>query len=163
MSLSLIACVGKNGELGRDNQLVFHIKEDMAFFKRTTSGHAILMGRKTWESIGRPLPNRQNFVVSRHSLTLPEGVELVSDLAQFIADHSNQEEEEIFVIGGANLYTQTLPFAKTLYLTEVDATVPDADTFFPSFDRAKFTAKHLGGGVTGNLNYNFYKYERKTL
>ena len=74
MSLSLIAAVGKNLELGANNQLIFRLKEDMQFFKQTTLGHPVLMGRKTWDSIGRPLPNRQNFVVSRHALSLPDGV-----------------------------------------------------------------------------------------
>lgn len=162
MSFSLIAAVGKNLELGQDNQLIFHIKEDMAFFKQTTMGHPVLMGRKTWESIGRPLAGRQNLVVSRHALDLPDGVELVSDLPKFIADHS-ATDEEIFVIGGAQLYTQTLPFAKTLYLTEVEATAKDADTFFPSFDSTKFNRTVLGGGTSQNLQYHFIKYERKSL
>lgn len=162
MSFSLIAAVGKNLELGQDNQLIFHIKEDMAFFKQTTMGHPVLMGRKTWESIGRPLAGRQNLVVSRHALDLPDGVELVSDLPKFIANHS-ATDKEIFVIGGAQLYTQTLPFAKTLYLTEVEATAKDADTFFPSFDGAKFNRTVLGGGTSRNLQYHFIKYERKPL
>ncbi len=162
MSLSLIAAVGKHLELGRDNQLIFHIKEDMEFFKKTTSGHTIVMGRKTWDSIGRPLPKRRNLVVSRHSIDLPSGVELVSDLAQFIADHS-QTDEEIFIIGGANLYAQTLPFAKTLYLTEVDAAAEDADAFFPAFDHAKFSRAILGEGDDGDLHYQFVKYSRKEI
>jgi len=162
MSLSLIAAVGKNLELGANNQLIFRLKEDMQFFKQTTLGHPVLMGRKTWDSIGRPLPNRQNFVVSRHALSLPDGVELVSDLSQFIADHS-KDSEEIFVIGGANLYAQTLPFAKTLYLTEIDAAAPEADAFFPPFDPARFSRTMLGGGTSQGLQYHFIKYERKPL
>lgn len=162
MSFSLIACVGKRGELGASNHLVFHIPEDMVFFKRTTTGHAVLMGRKTWESIGRPLPHRQNFVVSRHPLDLPEGVKLVPDLSEFIAEHS-KTDEELFIIGGANLFAQTLPFTKTLYLTEVDAAAPEADAFFPPFDREKFNSKVLDSGSDAGLSYQIIKYERKPL
>ena len=163
MSFSAIACVGKNGELGQDNQLLFHLPEDMAFFKQTTMGHPVLMGRKTWESIGHPLPGRRNFVVSRDpSLTLPEGVELVSDLSKFIAENSGSKEE-IFVIGGANLYAQLLPFCRTLYLTEVSASAPGADAFFPDFQRGSFLRKSLGQGAKDNLQYEFVKYERKPL
>lgn len=161
MSLSLIAAVGKNLELGRKNQLIFHIKEDMAFFKATTSGHTVLMGRKTWESIGRPLPNRKNLVVSRDkTLALPEGVELITDLAAFLAQNAGSSEE-IFVIGGAQLYAAALPKAKMLYLTEVDAAASDADAFFPQFNPAEFNKTILGSGSDSGLNYQFVKYERK--
>ncbi len=161
MSLSLIAAVGKNLELGRKNQLIFHIKEDMAFFKATTSGHTVLMGRKTWESIGRPLPNRKNLVVSRDkTLVLPEGVELITDLATFLSQNAGSSEE-IFVIGGAQLYAAALPKAKMLYLTEVDAAASDADAFFPQFNPAEFNKTILGSGSDSGLNYQFVKYERK--
>ena len=161
MSLSLIAAVGKNLELGRKNQLIFHIKEDMAFFKATTSGHTVLMGRKTWESIGRPLPNRKNLVVSRDkTLVLPEGVELITDLATFLSQNAGSSEE-IFVSGGAQLYAAALPKAKMLYLTEVDAAASDADAFFPQFNPAEFNKTILGSGSDSGLNYQFVKYERK--
>ena len=95
--ISIIAAIGKNRELGKDNQLIFHIKEDMKFFRETTTGHKILMGRKTWESLPHKLPNRENIVISRHEIP---GADLsTSNIDDFIAKYQDSEEE-IFVIGG---------------------------------------------------------------
>ena len=155
--ISLIAAIGKNNELGKDNQLVFHIKEDMRFFRETTTGHPILMGRKTFESIGRPLPNRINYVITRHPEGLPDGVEPVRDLRQFLESWQDSKEE-LFVIGGAMVYFESLPYAKHLYLTEVDATVSDADTFFPNFDKSLYTKTLIKKGSENDLVYSIIKY-----
>jgi len=155
--ISLIAAIGKNNELGKDNQLVFHIKEDMRFFRETTTGHPILMGRKTFESIGRPLPNRTNYVITRHPEDLPDGVEPVRDLRQFLESWQDSEEE-LFAIGGATIYEAVLPYATTLYLTEVNATVSDADTFFPNFDKSLYTKTLIKKGSENDLVYSIIKY-----
>ncbi|MBR3055770.1 dihydrofolate reductase [Candidatus Saccharibacteria bacterium] len=155
--ISLIAAIGKNNELGKDNQLVFHIKEDMRFFRETTTGHPILMGRKTFESIGRPLPNRTNYVITRHPEDLPDGVEPVGDLRQFLESWQDSKEE-LFVIGGATIYEAALPYATTLYLTEVNATVSDADTFFPNFDKSLYTKTLIKKGSENDLVYSIIKY-----
>lgn len=155
--ISLIAAIGQNRELGRKNELVFHIKEDMHYFKDTTTGHPILMGRKTFDSIGRALPNRTNFVVTRHPEELPDNVEPVHDLRQFLESWKDNSEE-LFVIGGGMVYFEALPYAKHLYLTEVDSAVPDADTFFPDFDKSKYSKKIIKKGSENDLTFSFVKY-----
>ena len=155
--ISLIAAIGKNRELGKGNSLIFHIKEDMRFFKETTMGHPILMGRKTFESIGRPLPGRTNFVVTRHPDELPDNVEPVRDLKQFLESWQDSLEE-LFVIGGGMVYFESLPYAKNLYLTEVDATAPDADSFFPQFDKTKYSQKLIKKGSENGLDFTIIQY-----
>ena len=158
--LSLIAAIGKNRELGKNGQLLFHAKEDMAFFKQTTLNHGILMGRKTFDSIGRPLPKRTNFVVTRHPELLPDGVEPVKDLRQFLESYQ-ETEEELFVIGGGMVYFEALPYAKNLYLTEFDASDPDADAFFPAFNPSEYTKSIIRKGSENGLNYTIAKYTRR--
>ena len=132
--ISLIASIGKKRELGRGNELLFKIPEDMKMFKEKTTGHTIIMGRKTYESIGRPLPHRTNIVVSRDSsFLLPEGVFLVDSIDKALELAKEKEEKEVFVIGGAQLYGLALPFADKLYLTLVNKEVKDADAYFPDY------------------------------
>ena len=157
--ISLIAAIGKNRELGHGNDLVYHIKEDMAYFKATTMGHPILMGRKTFDSIGRPLPGRTNYVVTSHPELLPDTVEPVTHLKQFLESWADTEEE-LFVIGGGMVYFEALPYAKHLYLTEVDSETPDADTFFPAFDRTKYSREIIRKGKEDDLTYSFVKYDK---
>ena len=159
MSISLIAAVGKQKELGLDGDLVFHIKEDMEFFRQTTLGHPVLMGRKTFASIGKPLPGRQNYVVTRHPEDLPNGVEPVRELRQFLAQYS-EAETELFVIGGESIYKEALPYAKTIYLTEIEANAR-ADVFFPDFDATQYERRILKEGRDHDLVYAFVKYTRK--
>ncbi|MBR3319837.1 serine hydroxymethyltransferase [Candidatus Saccharibacteria bacterium] len=137
MSFSLIACIGKNRELGKNNDLIFHFKEDMKFFRETTRGHTVVMGLNTWKSLGeKPLPGRKNLILSHQKLNnLPTGAEQIPDLDSFIKDNKDSSEE-IFIIGGASIYKLFLPHATTLYLTEVDAS-RDADVFFPDFEFMK--------------------------
>lgn len=157
--ISLIAAIGKNNELGKNEKLLFHIKEDMQFFKNTTMGHPILMGRKTFDSIGRPLPGRTNFVITRHPELLPEGIEPVKDLQQFLESHT-KAKEELFVIGGGTVYHEALKYAKNIYLTEVDASVADADTYFPSFDKTHYDKTIIKKGNENGLEYSINKYVR---
>lgn len=137
VTISLIAAIGKNRELGRDNELIFQIPEDMKFFREKTRGHAIIMGRKTFESIGRPLPNRTNIIVTRDSsfITHDSNVRVVHSIEEALETAKTVEEEEIFVIGGAQIYQLALPYADKLYLTLVDAEVEDADAFFPDYEK----------------------------
>ncbi len=130
MIVSIIVAVANNNAIGGNNQLLWHISADLKMFKRITSGHAIVMGRKTYESIGKPLPNRQNIVISRnHELTLP-GADVVEsiDVAKAVA-----KGEELFIIGGGEVYRQTIALADRIYLTRVWADYK-ADTFFPEID-----------------------------
>lgn len=152
---SIIACIGKNHELGKENQLVFHIKDDMKFFRETTAGHKIVMGRKTWESLPSKLPHRENIVLSSRDFDGPDLI--VHDIEQFIHDYQDSDEE-IFIIGGGSIYEAFLPHATNLYLTEVNSSVPDADTFFPAFDKTKYTKSLIKKGTENDLEYSIIKY-----
>jgi len=143
--ISLIAAIGKNNELGKDNALLWHMPADMKHFKETTSGRTVIMGRKTFESIGKPLPNRKNIVITRDKNYLSHGPTPVrAGGAQAGVDIAHSLEEalslsrtvldsntEVFIIGGAEIYKQALPLADKLYITHIDAIDKDADTFFP--------------------------------
>lgn len=156
--LSLIAVIGKNRELGKNNQLLFWIPEDMQFFKETTMGHKVLMGRKTWESLPTKLQGRTNIVVSRNPV--PEADISVTDLEDFIKKNKDIPEE-IFVIGGGMVYSETLPYAKQIYLTEVDREESETDTWFPAFEAEKYEQEEIMSGKNNNLNYKMVKYTRK--
>lgn len=132
--ISIIVAVAQNGIIGDKNSLLWHISEDMRFFKRTTSGHPVIMGRKTFESLGRPLPNRTNVVISR-TLDHIEGCTIAHSLEQAIALFPN--EEEVFIIGGAQIYALALDIADRLYLTRVEHDY-EGDTSFPAWDDNKW-------------------------
>jgi dihydrofolate reductase len=134
--LALIVAVARDGTIGRDGTLPWHLPEDLRHFKRLTRGHAIVMGRRTFESIGRALPERRNLVVSRTLASAPPGVEVFASLDAAL-DAARATDPEPFVIGGAALYAEALPRATTLHLTEVDRDV-SGDVRFPPFDRAAF-------------------------
>ena len=154
---SIIAAVGKNNALGKNNDLIFHIKEDMDFFRKTTTGHKVVMGSRTWYSLPAKLKNRENIVVSEE--IIPKADKTVSDLKDYIAKNIDTPEE-IFIIGGGSIYAQFLPYAKHLYLTEVDDS-PEADVFFPEFDRRNYRRKTIKHGDQGELKYTFVKYTKK--
>lgn len=155
---SLIAAVGKNLELGKNGKLIFRIKEDMKYFKDTTMGHKVVMGRKTWDSLPSKLPGRENIVVSRHEIDGADQV--VHDLKSFI-DENKDTSEEIFVIGGGQIYVEFLPFAKEIYLTEVDAVEPKADAYFPEFDKSLYNREVIREGKDDDLAFTFVKYTKK--
>ena len=134
MKISVIAVIGEKMEIGRQGQLLWHISEDLKNFKRLTVGHTVVMGRKTFESIGRPLPDRDNLVLSKNpELSLP-GVTTYSHPSHALAHARDRGESELFVIGGANVYEQLLPLAQRMYLSHVLACEPSADAFFPKID-----------------------------
>ena len=137
--ISMICAIGKNREIGFKNSLLWDIPEDMAHFKAITSGHTVIMGDKTYQSIGRPLPNRKNIVVSLDKDFQALGCEVSNDLFEVLKSYKNVEEE-VFVIGGGMIYKLSLPMADKLYLTLVDDT-PEADVFFPEFSEFKQTVK----------------------
>ncbi len=155
---SIIAAVGKNNELGKKGGLVFHIKEDMKFFKETTTGHTVVMGFKTWESLPKKLPNRKNIVITFEEFEGPD--ECVTDLEKFIKENESTDEE-IFIIGGGSIYAQFLKHAKKLYLTEVDGEDKDADVFFPTFDKTLYDKKVLREGNESDIGYKMCLYEAK--
>lgn len=158
--LSLIAALARNRVIGIDNRLPWRLPEDLAHFKALTLGHPILMGRKTFESLGRPLPGRRNIVITRNPDYHPPGCETALSLPHAVALCA--EVEEIFFIGGADLYAQALPIAHRLYLTEVAIEVA-GDAWFPDYDRTAFReiSRESHTGERGDaLAYDFVVYER---
>ena len=135
MIKSLVVARARNGVIGRDNRLPWRLPGDLAYFKRVTMGHPIIMGRRTWESIGKALPGRRNIVVSRNADYRAEGAIVVGSLAE--AWRAAGDAEEACVIGGTSLFAEALPQADRIHLTEVDADVP-GDTFFPPFERGQW-------------------------
>jgi len=131
--ISIIVAVGKNREIGSKNGLLWKIPGELKRFREITEGHPVIMGRKTYESIGRPLPNRTNIVITRNSDFYPKGVLVVKSLAEAIEKAKTIDSKEIFVIGGGQIYAQALPLAHKLYLTLVNKTFLEADTFFPNY------------------------------
>ena len=134
--LSLIAAVARHGAIGRNNQLLCRISEDLKFFKRTTLGSPVIMGRKTWDSIGRPLPGRRNIVITRNPQWQADGTERVGSLDEALALVENAPKA--FIIGGGQIYREAIAMADELVLTEIDADF-EADAFFPEFDGAHFS------------------------
>lgn len=137
MSISMIASVGKNLELGKNNDLIWHFKEDMKFFKETTMGHPVIMGRKTFESLPKALPGRKNIVISANPEYKADGAEVVTSVEEAIK-LAEAENTDAFVIGGGRIYTEFLQYADNLYLTEINAECPDADTYFPDFNKSDY-------------------------
>lgn len=132
--LSLIVAVAQNGVIGDRNALLWHISEDLKHFKALTSGHPVVMGRKTYESLGRPLPNRTNVVISRQELEIP-GCRVVHSLDEALALFPG--DEEVFIIGGAQIYAEALPRADRFYLTRVFHDY-EGDTRFPEWNEAQW-------------------------
>ncbi len=133
--LSLIVATDQENGIGKDNQLLWRLPNDLKFFKKVTSGHSIIMGRKTYESVGKPLPNRRNIVISRQADLKIEGVEVFDSLENAI--NACKTEDEYFVIGGGEIYRQALTKADQIYLTKVDVTL-NADTYFPDLEASKW-------------------------
>lgn len=156
--ISMIASVGKRGELGKNNELIWHIPEDMKFFKNTTMGHTVIMGKNTYLSLPGNLPGRQMIVLS--SSMDDKDVNVTSNIDE-ILDKYLEVEEEIFIIGGAFVYKQFIDYADKIYLTEIDDECLSADTFFPSFDKNKWDREIINTGIHNNLSYEMCKYIRK--
>jgi len=134
--ITIIVAMGKNREIGADNQLLWHLPKDLKHFKELTSGHPIIMGRKTYESIGKPLPNRTNIVISRKNDWFEEGILIVGSIKEALK-FAKKIDENVFIIGGGTIYEQTIDLADQLEVTLVDAELK-ADTFFPKIDEKKW-------------------------
>ncbi len=157
--LTLIAARARNGVIGNDNQLPWHLPEDLRHFRERTTGHTVLMGRKTWESIGRPLPGRRMVVISRQQLELPAGVELAPSLEDAIARHA--DEAELFVLGGAQIYAAAWPIADRLVLTEIELE-PEGDTTLPAPDPAHWQLLSREAAVSASgIRYAIADYVRR--
>ena len=134
MSLSIIVAMSKNRVIGKDNKIPWHLSEDLKRFKKITMGHPIIMGRKTYESIGRPLPGRENIVITRNPKFKAEGITVVHSLEDAV--RGKDPNEELFIIGGAEIYKSALPQVEKLYMTRIEKDF-EGDAFFPELDSEK--------------------------
>lgn len=161
MKISLIVAMSSNRAIGLANQMPWHLSADLKRFKQITMGHPILMGRKTFESIGRPLPGRTNIIVSRNLAYSAEGCVVVESVEAAIS-HGCQLANEVFVIGGSTLYEATLPIAGSLYITQINQTF-DGDTFFPDFDAndwVEIEREDVMDDTRVSFSYSFLKLQR---
>jgi dihydrofolate reductase len=158
-AISMIVARSRNHVIGRDNQMPWKISADLQFFKRITMGHPVIMGRKTWESIGRPLPGRRNIVVSRNAELQLTGAELAGSLDEALNRLS--EASRVFVIGGEQLFKQAFDRTDRLYITEIDIDIEDGDTFFEVPDIDSWKEIEHTPGSEGDITFNFVTLERK--
>ena len=162
MLISIIAAIGKNNELGKNNALLWRLPADMKHFKDITSGHPIIMGWKTFLSIGKPLPNRRNIVITNDLNYKNEELDIVHSLEEALSLYKNSDEE-VFVIGGAYTYKQALEYANKLYITHIEAEDKNADVFFPEIIPIVFgeTSRETPEPDEKNpIPYSFVEYER---
>jgi dihydrofolate reductase len=166
MIVSLIAAVSKNNVIGKNNDLPWHLPNDMKYFMQTTKGHCVLMGRKNYESLPekfRPLPNRTNILVTRQANYHAPGCTIFNTIAEGVNYAQEKDETELFVIGGAEIYSGTLPIADKLYITEINANI-DGDTFFPQIDKTKWREISRTPNNTDDRHkfaFDFVVYEKK--
>lgn len=164
MKISSIVAVGKNNVIGKDNQIPWYLPEDLKWFKKNTLGHAVIMGRKCFESIGRPLPKRTNIIITRDIFYLAQGCEVVHSLSEALQLAQNEGETEAFIIGGGEIYLQSMDICDKIYLTEVEIDV-EGDVFFPTLNssewKTSFEEKHLKD-EKNEWNYTFKILERKS-
>ncbi|MFI3328587.1 MAG: dihydrofolate reductase [Rikenellaceae bacterium] len=158
--INIIVAVAENGVIGGENRLLWHISEDLKHFKSITSGHPVIMGRKTFESLGRPLPNRTNVVITRSDIEI-EGCTVVHSLQEAL-DLFDSAKDEIFIIGGAQIYGEALPIADKFYLTRVHKSY-EGDTSFPEWDESqwvKVSSERFERGEKYEFPYTFEEYTR---
>ena len=160
--ITIIAAVAENNALGKDNQLIWHLPADLKRFKKVTSGHCVIMGRKTYESLGKPLPNRTNIVITRNKAYKAEGCLITNSLNQAI-ELAKKEDSNPFILGGAEIYKQAMSFADKLDLTFVHHTF-DADAFFPEIDLniwQKASSEYFKADEKNKYNFSFVTYTKK--
>jgi len=158
MEIFLIAAVDKNLAIGKNGKIPWHIKEDLQFFQKNTLNTAMIMGRSTFDSIGKPLPNRKNIVMT-NSPTNREGVFEVCDIESAIKE-AKKDSNKISIIGGQSIYKEFMPLANKLLITEIDIVVERADTFFPAWDKKEWTEQSRINSMENGIEYSFVEYLR---
>lgn len=161
---SIVACA-HNKVIGRKNEIPWYLPADLKFFKKVTSGHPVIMGRKCFESIGRPLPNRTNIIITRDPYYIVSNCLIAHSSEEAIRMASEMDNDEIFIIGGGEIYNQTIHYWHKIYLTEVDLDVPDGDTFFPALDFSKWERLNVESHLPDEQNkypYQFSTWMKKT-
>ena len=163
MLLSLIVAIADDGAIGKDNGLPWHLPADLQFFKKTTLGKPVIMGRHTWDSLGKALRGRLNVVLSSQKLELPEGVLLFNDISQALERVKQEPVDEAFMIGGSRLFEEAMPQLQRMYITRVRTTVPGADTFFPDVDYSQWKLTWEEAHETDEQNklaFTFQQWDR---
>ena len=163
MKKCIIVAIADNNAIGKDNALLWHISEDLKFFRSTTVGCPVIMGRKTYESIGRPLPKRLNIIVSRKGYDAPEGVLVVDSIEKGYEVAKEQGAEKCFVIGGGQIYAQAMQIADEMVITHVHTVIEDADTYFPAIDSSIWQVaerSELKTDPESGYTFEFVKYIR---
>ena len=176
--ISLIAAIGKNGEIGKNNELIWHIKEDMQYFKQMTLNHPVIMGFNTYKSIGRALPNRKNIVITKNNQNKinDKNIFVYDDIINFNSSKLGpslvrnnklgnlikvlKDDEEYFIIGGSSIYQAFYDVADKLYLTEINAEDKTADSYFPKISIEDWHKKLIKHSRENNIEYDFVVYER---
>lgn len=159
--ITIIAAKAENNTIGNNNELIWHLPEDLKRFKRLTTGHPVIMGRKTFESIGRPLPGRRNIVITRSRTWGTEGILIVNSLEEAV-EKGKESDPEIFIIGGGNIYSQAIGFADALEITEVHHSF-EGDTEFPEIDLKTWKEvfrEDFKKDDRNSFDYSFIRYER---
>ena len=159
MNINIIAAIGRNNELGKDNDLIWKFKEDMNFFKETTMGHPVVMGRRTFESLPNILPGRENIVISTTNI-INDKIKLYESIKGFLISYKDYDDE-IFIIGGASIYKSFIDIANNLYLTEIDATEKNADVYFPIFNKDEFDREIMNNFEDNGIKCSHVLYKRK--
>lgn len=159
--ITMIAAIGPNNALGKNNELIYHIPEDLKFFKEQTINKKIILGRKTLESLPHLLPKRKHLVLTHQDLEENDSLQVFHTLEELLA-YLDSLDEEVMVIGGENIYRQFLDYADKLILTEISSkNEPDADAFFPPFDKTKWKKEIISSGKHADLTYNHVVYIKK--
>ncbi len=160
MMVSMVVAIAENNAIGKDNQLLWYLPKDLKHFKTITSGHTVIMGRKTFDSVGKPLPNRRNIVITRNTDLTIDGVEVVNSLAQAL--ELCAAADEVFIVGGAEIYKEAMAHTDRIYLTVVHEEF-EADTFFPEIDRnlwKEIASESHQPDEKNNLSFTFSTLER---
>lgn len=159
-NLVLIAAIGKNNELGKDNKLIWYLPNDLKFFKENTMGSPIVMGYNTFKSLPRLLPGRKHIVLTHKEIEFPEGVDVFHDKEDLLKSLANYKGD-VFVIGGASIYKQFIGDADKMLLTEVDKEEKTADVFFPVFNKEEYITTLLNENEDNGIKYKHLEYKRK--
>lgn len=159
MSYTIIAAIGKNNELGKNNQLIWHLKDDLKFFRKVTSNHTIIMGRKTFESLPGILPNRHHIVLSSKDKFV-EQIEHYKTLKELL-ESQKDKNEEMFIIGGQSIYKEFMDISDKMYITHIDASCEEADAYFPKINESNWEKEVLEEKEENDLVYRHVLYKRK--
>lgn len=159
MSVSIVAAVGQNYELGKNNDLIWHFKDDMRFFKSITVGNTVIMGRKTFESMPKALPYRRNIVITSDKTYSAENIEVAFTPEQAL---EMAGDEDVFIIGGGRVYAQFINIADRIYLTEIEDSCDDAEVFFPQFNKEKYERMPINKYEVDGIIFRHVLYKKKT-